>query len=570
MRARGTLQFSIFALMKPDYRKQVFLLMAFSLVIRGIVAAVTELGNDEVYYWTYALFPDWSHFDHPPMLGWVIRFFTLDLMWDGAFALRLPALILGTLNIWIIYRIGILTGNPRTGWYAALLYTGSVYASVLAGTFILPDTPLGTFYLAALFYFLKACGPKNGHTSAARPVHFLTAGVFAGLAMLSKYTGVFLWAGILPYLLLFRRNTFKTPWLWAGMGISLLLFFPVILWNLAQAQSSFSFHSQRIIFFGEGLKLFYFGREVLGLFFYHNPINVGLMVWSRWARMAWAVAAGLGRTSWKCWARSSRPAWTADAVVIGVSQSGQSPDIIAVVEEGARQGALTVAVTNAPDSPLALAADFVLSVCAGPERAVAATKSYTAQLGALALLAVQLAGDEERLNLLRSVPDAVSRTLDLEDSIERYAQRYTYATESVVLGRGYNYSTAFEIALKLKEQTYMVVEPYSSADFRHGPVAIVDQGFPAIVIAPDGAVYSDMMALAGELAERGAELIVISDQDEALNLATTPLRLPVTVPEWLSPFTCIVPGQLLALHITQAKGYEVDSPRGLKKVTVTR
>lgn len=280
MRARGTLQFSIFALMKPDYRKQVFLLMAFSLVIRGIVAAVTELGNDEVYYWTYALFPDWSHFDHPPMLGWVIRFFTLDLMWDGAFALRLPALILGTLNIWIIYRIGILTGNPRTGWYAALLYTGSVYASVLAGTFILPDTPLGTFYLAALFYFLKACGPKNGHTSAARPVHFLTAGVFAGLAMLSKYTGVFLWAGILPYLLLFRRNTFKTPWLWAGMGISLLLFFPVILWNLAQAQSSFSFHSQRIIFFGEGLKLFYFGREVLGLFFYHNPINVGLMVWS--------------------------------------------------------------------------------------------------------------------------------------------------------------------------------------------------------------------------------------------------------------------------------------------------
>ncbi|NLE44094.1 MAG: SIS domain-containing protein [Chloroflexi bacterium] len=264
------------------------------------------------------------------------------------------------------------------------------------------------------------------------------------------------------------------------------------------------------------------------------------------------------------------PPRLSDAVVIGVSQSGQSPDIIAVVEEGARQGALTVAVTNAPDSPLALAADFVLSVCAGPERAVAATKSYTAQLGALALLAVQLAGDEERLNLLRSVPDAVSRTLDLEDSIERYAQRYTYATESVVLGRGYNYSTAFEIALKLKEQTYMVVEPYSSADFRHGPVAIVDQGFPAIVIAPDGAVYSDMMALAGELAERGAELIVISDQDEALNLATTPLRLPVTVPEWLSPFTCIVPGQLLALHITQAKGYEVDSPRGLKKVTVTR
>jgi len=259
-----------------------------------------------------------------------------------------------------------------------------------------------------------------------------------------------------------------------------------------------------------------------------------------------------------------------DALVLGISQSGQSPDIVAVIEEGRRQGALTVAVTNAPDSPLAHAADHVLPLGTGKERSVAATKTYTAQLAALALLAVQLAGDGERLASLRSMPEAVKKTLAMEEPISLAAQRYAYATECVVLGRGYNYATAFEIALKLKELTYVVAEPYSSADFRHGPVAIVERGFPAVVVAPQGAVYPDMLALACELAAREAELIVISEQDEPLRLARTPLRLPVALPEWLSPFTCIVPGQLLALHVTLAKGYDPDHPRGLKKITETQ
>lgn len=259
-----------------------------------------------------------------------------------------------------------------------------------------------------------------------------------------------------------------------------------------------------------------------------------------------------------------------DALVLGISQSGQSPDIVAVVEEGRRQGALTVAVTNVPDSPLAHVADHVLLLGTGEERSVAATKTYTAQLAALALLAVQLAGDGERLTSLRSMPEAVKKTLAMEEPVSLAAQRYAYATECVVLGRGYNYATAFEIALKLKELTYVVAEPYSSADFRHGPVAIVERGFPAVVVAPQGAVYPDMLALTRELAAREAELIVISDQDEPLLLARTPLRLPVALPEWLSPFTCVVPGQLLALHTTLAKGYDPDHPRGLKKITETQ
>jgi len=259
-----------------------------------------------------------------------------------------------------------------------------------------------------------------------------------------------------------------------------------------------------------------------------------------------------------------------DALVLGISQSGESPDIVAVVEEGRQQGMVTVAITNEPGSPLAAAAEYVLPLEAGPERAVAATKTYVNQLAALALLAVQLAGDEERLSLLRAVPEAVGKTLALDGRIAEIAQRYVYATEAVVLGRGYNYGTAFEIALKLEELTYMVVEPYSSADFRHGPMAIIDRGFPAIVVSPQGAVYSDIVALTRELASRGAEIVAISGQDQVLDMASMALRLPVVLPEWLSPFTCVVPGQLLAMHIAHAKGYDVDHPRGLRKVTMTR
>lgn len=263
------------------------------------------------------------------------------------------------------------------------------------------------------------------------------------------------------------------------------------------------------------------------------------------------------------------PPRLAGALVIGISQSGRSPDIVAVVEEARRQGQPTIAITNEPASPLAQAADHAVALEAGAEQSVAATKTYTAELMALALLSTCWAGDTERLQALQRLPEAVAQTLQLEPTIAQLAPRYTYATEAVVVGRGFNYATAFEIALKIKELTYVVAEPYSSADFRHGPVAIVERGFPVVAVAPGGLVFDDLLKLLRELAEREAELIVISDQAEALALAHTPLPLPAALPEWLSPFTCIVPGQLLALHITQAKGYEPDHPRGLKKVTRT-
>ena len=258
------------------------------------------------------------------------------------------------------------------------------------------------------------------------------------------------------------------------------------------------------------------------------------------------------------------------ALVIGISQSGRSTDIVAVVEEAARQGAPTLGITNDPDSPLAQSARHVIPLHAGEERSIAATKTYTAQLMALALLAVHMAEDEQGQAELTRVPAAVSQCLSLDDYIRQAAERYRYMNTCVVIGRGYNYATAYELALKMKELTYVVAEPYSSADFQHGPIAMVADGFPVFLIAPAGSVHAEVHRLGERLRARGAELIVISDVSRTLNLARVPVRVPVSLPEWLTPFTTVVLGQLFAYHLTLVKDYDPDHPRGLTKVTQTR
>jgi len=259
------------------------------------------------------------------------------------------------------------------------------------------------------------------------------------------------------------------------------------------------------------------------------------------------------------------------ALVLGISQSGQSPDIVSVVSEGKRQGALTLAITNDPGSPLAEAAAMTLHIDAGEERAVAATKTYTAQLMAVALLSVALGDDHQRYAALQRVPSYIRQVLELEETIARVAERYRYMEQCVVIGRGYNYTTAFEWALKLKELAYVVAEPYSSADFRHGPIAIVGQGFPVLAVTPGGAVFADLLALLERLKnEHQVELLVISDAQPALSLSHTPLALPAGIPEWLTPLVSIVPAQLFSFYVTRAKGYDTEAPRGLSKVTMTQ
>jgi len=201
---------------------------------------------------------------------------------------------------------------------------------------------------------------------------------------------------------------------------------------------------------------------------------------------------------------------------------------------------------------------------------VAATKTYTAQLAALALLSCALDDNGSRLAALRGVSSAVQQVLDGQERIARAVERYRYMETCVVLGRGYNYATAFEIALKLKELNYLIAESYSSADFMHGPIAVVGSGFPAMVVAPSGKMFDTMRGFSLELKSRGAELLIISDQRDLLAEATTPLPLPDGVPEWLSPLVAVVPGQLFAMHLTLVKGHDPDQPLGLEKVTLTR
>lgn len=257
------------------------------------------------------------------------------------------------------------------------------------------------------------------------------------------------------------------------------------------------------------------------------------------------------------------------ALVIGVSQSGQSPDIVSVIAEGRRQGRPTLAITNFPDSPLANAAEGHIHLNAGPEKAVAATKTYTTSLAALALFSATLSGDPSLMKDLQNLPAHMEQTLHGVAPRLKRVERYRYMDHCIVIGRGYNYSTAFEIALKIKELTSTVTEQYSPADFRHGPIAMVHAGFPVIVIAPKGPVFGDMQAMVGELKQHEAELLVISDDASLLEQAELPLALPAGIPEWLTPMAAVLPGQLFGLALAQARHLNADQPEGLTKVTET-
>lgn len=259
------------------------------------------------------------------------------------------------------------------------------------------------------------------------------------------------------------------------------------------------------------------------------------------------------------------------SLVIGISQSGASPDVVGVVEAGRRQGAPTLAITNAPDSPLAAAAATTIDLGAGPELAVAATKTYTTQLLAVAAVSAALSGDAADAVALAAIPDALASALGLEPEVIAMAGEQAHADRLLVLARGYEYATAREWALKLKELARVFADPYSAADFEHGPLALLEPGVPALATVRPGPARDGLVELLRRLRhELGADLAVASDDAEALEHARWPLRLPAGTPEWLGPIVSIVPGQLHALHLTRARGLDPEAPRNLNKVTRTR
>lgn len=257
-----------------------------------------------------------------------------------------------------------------------------------------------------------------------------------------------------------------------------------------------------------------------------------------------------------------------DCVVVCVSQSGRTTEIVESEAWARACGAVTVAVTNVADSPLAGSASLALVTQAGPELAVPATKSHTTQLAAMAVIGTALAATPETLDGdLARIPSEVQRLL--ETDVAEAVAGVRDADHVVVSGRGLMLGNALETALKLEETCLRPVRGYSYADFRHGPIAVVTSGVTAILLAaPDGPLLAPMTELASDLSSRGAITVGIGGDGEFAKACTTHLPGP-DVPEPLAPLGAIVPAQLLVERLTRALGLDPDSPRGLSKVATT-
>jgi glucosamine--fructose-6-phosphate aminotransferase (isomerizing) len=257
-------------------------------------------------------------------------------------------------------------------------------------------------------------------------------------------------------------------------------------------------------------------------------------------------------------------------VVVGISQSGESPDVVEVLAEARRQGRPTVALTNRPASPLGAVADEVLALEAGEEQAVAATKTYVNSLGAVALLFCASTRDERALSELQRLPGLLEEQLERSWRDADVVAPLASTVGGTVVSRGVSYCTAFEIALKIRELSGLLFEAYSAADLLHGPVAAIGEGWPVVAVAPSGPALAELSHAVAEIARRGARVVAISDDPELCAGSSIALPLVAGVPEWLSPLVAVVPGQLAALRLAQARGVDVDHPLGLQKITLTR
>jgi glucosamine--fructose-6-phosphate aminotransferase (isomerizing) len=258
------------------------------------------------------------------------------------------------------------------------------------------------------------------------------------------------------------------------------------------------------------------------------------------------------------------------ALVIAISQSGESTDINVVLERARAQGALTIGITNEAKSAMAALAAHTFLVRAGKEKSVAATKTYTGQMMVLYLIAYALGG-KIRIADLERIPAFTEAALRLAPEIETLAQRYRFMEQAVVVGRGLNYANAFEFALKMMETCYVVAERFSSADFLHGPIALVERGFPLFLFAPSGATWPTMKEMLEKLRALRAETLIVTDRGngEAPGVAGRSIVIPARVPELITAIPYIIPAQLFAAALAREKGLDPDRPRTLSKVTLT-
>ncbi len=253
-----------------NYKKKTLLLILIATLIRCIIACSIELGNDEVYYRMYAQHLQWNYFDHPPIVGWLIRFTTANLYFDTAFFIRLGAILSAALTTWLFFLCGKKLTNERTGFFAAIIYTTTIYGSIIAGIFILPDSPQLVFWMFGIFYLIDIA--KYKHINKVKKTKLLLFGVAVGIGMLCKIHTIFLWFGLLSYIILQNRGWLKEPVLYFSMFITIVLFYPVIQWNINNHFVTYLYHSKRVNIANGGINFtdtlsFFFGQ-----IFYYNPV----------------------------------------------------------------------------------------------------------------------------------------------------------------------------------------------------------------------------------------------------------------------------------------------------------
>jgi 4-amino-4-deoxy-L-arabinose transferase-like glycosyltransferase len=258
--------------MNQRYSRKVLWLILISAIVKLIAASLIELGNDEVYYWTYALQPDWNHFDHPPMVGWLIRLTTFNLSWISETSLRLGSILCASLSTWFIFKTGKLLANEKAGWYAALIYNCSVYTGFIAGWFILPDSPQMPFWTGAL-YIMAHLFIRNEQQKLSI---WLLLGLMIGLATLCKVHGLYLWAGFGLFLIITRIKWLLNWRLYLGVAVTIICILPIIYWNVLNDFITYRFHSERVTH--SQLQWDMLGTEIGGEVLYQNPVIFLLIV----------------------------------------------------------------------------------------------------------------------------------------------------------------------------------------------------------------------------------------------------------------------------------------------------
>lgn len=251
-------------------------LIGFSFIFRCWAAMAVELGNDEVYYITYAEYPDLSHFDHPPFIGWLIQFTTFNLSYFSELLVRFGPVLLGTFNLVLIFLSGKILKDERTGLIAAFMLFASPYGSIISGTFAMPDAPQNTFWLLGLLAFLYAFNDST--EGKAKPIYLFLGFIATGLATLSKYTGIFVGLSAGLAILTFYNNWLKIKEFWLGIVSIVLICSPILFWNIENHFISFAFHGERVEIEDKGINLLFFFRELLGQVAYNNPLNIAAIV----------------------------------------------------------------------------------------------------------------------------------------------------------------------------------------------------------------------------------------------------------------------------------------------------